>query len=92
LFSYGSGCGASFCLASNNPDVARYAQQCDPSQQLDNRRMLDVDEYDSILVAMEIIDLNDYESLDPDQWQLNGDLFYAGTSDHQRIYANGATA
>ncbi len=89
LFSYGSGCGASFCLASVNPSAAQFARQCDPSQQLDSRRKLDVTEYEAILTATENIDLNDNENLNPDQWQLRSDLFYVGTRDHQRIYASG---
>ncbi|MDH3695476.1 MAG: hydroxymethylglutaryl-CoA synthase [Gammaproteobacteria bacterium] len=88
LFSYGSGCGASYCLASVHPDAAQFARLCDPSEELNNRRKLSVTEYETVIKDTENTDLHENENLDPTQWNLSDNLRYLGTRNHQRVYVN----
>jgi len=88
LFSYGSGCGASYFIASVHPDAAQFARLCDPSEELNKRRKLSVDEYESVLKDTENTDLHENESLDPARWDLLENLLYLGTRDHQRMYVS----
>lgn len=89
LFSYGSGCGAAFCLGRVQAGAARYAARLDPQPALARRRKLDVPAYEAMLAACEAADESDHAVADPDAWQLEGDFFYVGTRDHVRRYRGG---
>ncbi len=92
LFSYGSGCGASYCLATVQTGAAKYAILCDPTEELKQRRQLSVDEYETIVKESETTDLHDNDKLDPARWHLTGNLLYVGTRNHQRVYVTGEAA
>lgn len=86
LFSYGSGCGATFCVGRIAASAARQAAALDPQADLDARRRLDIDEYERIMAESETGDL--VETLDPSRYGLDrGGLFYVGTREHVRRYA-----
>lgn len=84
LFSYGSGCGATFCVGNIAAQAARYATLLDPQAELDARRKLSIDEYESLMRYSENAD--DAESLDPGAFGLTGGLYYTGKADHMRQY------
>ncbi|MFU8878639.1 MAG: hydroxymethylglutaryl-CoA synthase family protein, partial [Wenzhouxiangellaceae bacterium] len=87
LFSYGSGCGATFCVGQVSEGAARWRPALDPAEQLAGRHRLAIDEYESLLTESEHAD--QVESLDPARYGLNGGLYYVGTRDHCRQYARG---
>ena len=89
LFSYGSGCGAAFSVARVSAGASAYRSAVDPSGHLDSRRRLAINEYERLCKASDQADQNEsVESaeIDPARWGLSGDLYYAGTVDHQRRY------
>lgn len=86
LFSYGSGCGAAFCLARAVPGFSAYANALDPEPSLDRRRQLSVAEYEAMLAACEACDLGQDIDLNPADWGLSEGLYYLGTRDHVRRY------
>jgi len=85
LFSYGSGCGATFCIGRIGEDAARWREALDPADQLAGRRRLTIDEYETLITATEQADTA--EQLDPSNYGLNGGLYYVGTRDHIRQYS-----
>jgi hydroxymethylglutaryl-CoA synthase len=91
MFSYGSGCGAAFCLGRVQPGAASHAARLDPADALARRRKLDVAGYEALLAACEADEATGSAVADPDAWQLEGDCFYVGTRDHVRRY-RGASA
>jgi hydroxymethylglutaryl-CoA synthase len=86
MFSYGSGCGAAFCLGRVQAGAARHAARLDPEHALARRRKLDVAAYEAVLAACEAAEANDSAIASPETWQLEGDCFYVGTRDHVRRY------
>lgn len=86
LFSYGSGCGASFILAKVVEGAMDYAEAIDPRDELEKRVKLSVEEYEQIITLAEEIDMNDGLAPDPARWNLKGDIFYLGTHNHSRQY------
>lgn len=85
LFSYGSGCGATFCLGRVSEGASSWSRALDPAEQLARRRRLDIATYESLVVAAEASDAA--ETLDPNDFGLPpGQLYYTGTRDHQRRY------
>ncbi|MEM7081349.1 MAG: hydroxymethylglutaryl-CoA synthase [Pseudomonadota bacterium] len=86
LFSYGSGCGASYMLARVADGAMDYADAINPRPDLEHRTKLSVDEYEHIIALAEEIDMNDGLAPDPATWQLKGDIFYLGTHNHSRQY------
>lgn len=87
LFSYGSGCGATFCIGRIVGGAAEWRARLDPAEQLARRRRLSIDEYEAMLVETEQADTAD--SLDPGRYGLDGGLYYVGTREHCRQYARG---
>ncbi|MDT8408182.1 MAG: hydroxymethylglutaryl-CoA synthase [Wenzhouxiangellaceae bacterium] len=87
LFSYGSGCGATFCIGRIAEDAARWRAALDPAVRMALRRRLDIDEYESLILQTEQADTA--ESLDPGRYGLSGGLYYTGTHDHCRQYSRG---
>src|SRR6056297_2060603 len=85
LFSYGSGCGATFCIGRIGEDAARWREALDPADQLASRRRLSIDEYEALITVTEQADTA--EQLDPSKYGLNGGLYYVGTRDHCRQYS-----
>ncbi|HBK57098.1 MAG TPA: hydroxymethylglutaryl-CoA synthase [Xanthomonadales bacterium] len=85
LFSYGSGCGATFCLARIAEAAADHAARLDPRPRLAQRQRLDIDGYERLMRACE--DGDRAESLDPASYGLHGrGLYFVGTRDHVRHY------
>lgn len=85
LFSYGSGCGATFCIGRIAGDAARWRDALDPAEQLADRRRLSIAEYEALIGETEQADMA--ERLDPARYGLNGGLYYVGTRDHCRQYS-----
>lgn len=86
LFSYGSGCGATFCLGRVAAGAARHAAALDPQPRLDARRRLDIAGYERIMRLSEEVDTA--PDLDPASYGLDGSgLYYVGTREHVRRYA-----
>lgn len=88
LFSYGSGCGAAFCVGEVVQGASRWAASLDPADDLAARRRLTIDEYERVMHACEEADHNEEEHLDPAAWGLAGPMFYTGTRDHKRCYSS----
>ncbi len=84
LFSYGSGCGATYCLGKITECAGEWEARLDPSAQLAARRRLSIDEYEYMVRAGEHADR--LESLNPDDYGLSGGLYYTGTRDDRRHY------
>lgn len=87
LFSYGSGCGATFCIGRIAEDAARWRDALDPAEQLAGRRRLSIAEYEALIGETEQADRA--ERLDPARYGLDGGLYYVGTRDHCRQYSSG---
>jgi hydroxymethylglutaryl-CoA synthase len=85
LFSYGSGCGATYCLGTIAAGAAGFAGKLDPQAQLDARHGLDIEAYERIMRLSESGD--SAERLEPQDYGLSGNgLYYTGTRDHIRQY------
>lgn len=84
LFSYGSGCGATYCLGRIGESAGQWEARLDPSAHLADRRRLNVAEYEHLVRAGEQADRQ--ASLKPRDFGLNHGLYYTGTQDHQRTY------
>jgi len=85
LFSYGSGCGATYCIGRIGENAADWREALDPADQLAARRRLSIDEYESLIRVTEQADTA--EQLDPSSYGLNGGLYFVGTREHCRQYA-----
>ena len=85
LFSYGSGCGATYCIAEVVNGAVAWHAQLDPAEHLAARRRLTIGQYESLMHQTEHADRA--ESLDPSSYDLKGGLYYVGTAEHQRRYA-----
>ena len=84
LFSYGSGCGATYCLGNVLPSAADWSAALDPAAQLAHRRELDLALYEEWTVKAE--DADRAEQLDPADYGLDGGVHYVGTREHRRQY------
>jgi len=87
LFSYGSGCGATYCIGRIGEQAARWREALDPADQLAARRRLSIEEYETVIDDTERADTA--QRLEPDHYGLNGGLYYVGTRDHRRQYSRG---
>ena len=87
LFSYGSGCGATYCIGRIAEGAAEWREALDPAEQLAARRRLEIDEYEALITASETADTA--ESLEPSRYGLDGGLYYVGTREHRRQYVRG---
>lgn len=87
LFSYGSGCGATYCIGRIDDRAAHWREALDPAEQLAARRRLSIEEYEGLIGDTEQADT--VERLDPARYGLDGGLYYVGTRDHRRQYSRG---
>jgi len=87
LFSYGSGCGATYCIGRIAEQAAQWREALDPAEQLAERKRLSIEEYEALIGDTEQADMA--EQLDPTRYGLNGGLYYVGTRDHCRQYSRG---
>ncbi|MCA1778893.1 MAG: hypothetical protein LC637_05800, partial [Xanthomonadaceae bacterium] len=85
LFSYGSGCGATFSVGMIEQHAHQWVAALDPADHLATRRHLAIPEYEAMIRANETAD--HAERLDPANYALEGGLYYLGTRDHRRIYS-----
>jgi len=85
LFSYGSGCGATYCIGNIVEGAERWRVALDPSEHLNGRRRLTIEEYEGLIRESEHSD--QLERLDPGHFSLQGGLYYTGTRDHCRQYS-----
>lgn len=84
LFSYGSGCGATYAIATIGEQAARWSGALDPSQMLASRRKLNVEEYEKMIQAYE--DSAPASKLNPSDFGIDSGLCFVGTEHHQRRY------
>lgn len=84
LFSYGSGCGATYCLGTVAAEAGQWEGRLDPAAQLEARRRLTIPEYENMVRAGEQADR--LETLDPADFGLSGGLYYTGTRNDRRHY------
>lgn len=84
LFSYGSGCGATYCIGQVVEGAERWRSALDPAEQLAARRRLSIEEYEELVRESEQSDR--LEELAPSSFGLKDGLFYTGTRDHCRQY------
>ncbi|MEM7054489.1 MAG: hydroxymethylglutaryl-CoA synthase [Pseudomonadota bacterium] len=84
LFSYGSGCGATYCIASVAESAAQWMKAIDPAEHLHTRRKLTIEDYERLIRLNESAD--SAERLDPTDYGHEHGLFYIGTHDHRRQY------
>lgn len=85
LFSYGSGCGATYCIGRIGDQAAHWREALDPAEQLAARRRLSIEEYEGLIGDTEQADT--VERLNPARYGLDGGLYYVGTRDHRRQYS-----
>jgi len=84
LFSYGSGCGATYSIGRIEDTAAAWRKALDPADALAARRRLTIPEYEDLVAQSERADTAD--RLDPARYGLNGGLYYLGTREHVRQY------
>ena len=84
LFSYGSGCGATYCLGTIADSAGAWQQALDPAAQLAARRRLNIPEYEDLVRQGEQADQQ--QTLDPAAYGLGPGLYYTGTRDDRRHY------
>ncbi len=84
LFSYGSGCGATYCIGTISEGADQWRDALDPSEHLSTRRQLNIDEYEALVLETDNADRQ--EKLEPSSFGLKDGLFYVGTRDHCRQY------
>ncbi len=84
LFSYGSGCGATYCVGQVSNSAADWVAALDPTQTLADRRRLSIAEYEKLVRANETADRT--ETLHPADFSLSGGLYYTGTRNDRRHY------
>jgi len=84
LFSYGSGCGATYCIGQIVDGADQWRAALDPSEHLSARRRLTIEQYEALIRQSE--DSDQLEHLDPEHFDLPGGLYYVGTRDHRRQY------
>ncbi len=84
LFSYGSGCGATYCLATIAAQAGEWQGRIDPAAALEARRRLSIEEYENMVRAGEQADRQ--QNLAPADFGLSGGLYYTGTRDDRRHY------
>jgi hydroxymethylglutaryl-CoA synthase len=84
LFSYGSGCGATYCLGKIAPTIHTFTSALDITSQLVQRRRLNIEDYEALIAEREVSD--QASRLDPSDYNLNHGLAYVGTRNHQRQY------
>lgn len=87
LFSYGSGCAASFSIAYLSPGFEQFKARIDPEVELNARTKITIDEYEDIMSSHVGADSNQEDGLDPNRWNLDGDFLFLGTRNHKRIYS-----
>ena len=84
LFSYGSGCGATYCLGRIAEEAGTWQSALDPTALLKQRRRLTISEYEDLVRAGEQSDRK--ETLDPADFGLASGLYYTGTRNDRRHY------
>lgn len=84
LFSYGSGCGASYCIGTVAESAAQWMTAIDPAEHLNTRRKLNIADYERLIQLNGSAD--SAERLDPAEYGHEHGLFYAGTRNHRRQY------
>ncbi|MEM1080422.1 MAG: hydroxymethylglutaryl-CoA synthase [Pseudomonadota bacterium] len=84
LFSYGSGCGATYCIGRVADAAGQWTAQLDPADDLKRRRRLSIDEYEHLIEQNQTADQQ--TSLTPEEFGHRQGLYYVGTRDHQRQY------
>ena len=84
LFSYGSGCGATYCEATVAESAGNWMSAMDPVEHLNQRRSLSMSDYEKLIVLNESADRT--ERLDPADYGHQSGLFYVGTRNHRRQY------
>ena len=84
LFSYGSGCGASYCVGTVTESAAQWMAAIDPVEHLNARRKLTIADYERLIRLNESAD--SVERLDPAEYGHERGLFYIGTRNHRRQY------
>ncbi len=86
LFSYGSGCTAEFLMGTGIEGAHSQISLHPPAHLLDQRIAIDAQQYEEILKASQIADLNDSTVCQPEHWGIQRSIVYQGTTQHQRRY------
>ncbi len=84
LFSYGSGCGATYCLGTITQQAGNWRARLDPAAHLESRRRLSIEEYEDMVRDGEIADRR--PQLNPADFGLSNGLYYTGTREDRRHY------
>jgi len=87
LFSYGSGCAASFQIAQPTPGFSQFKTQLKLKDELNARNRLTFQEYEKIIEFGAKTDINGNKLLDPSTWNLKGDVLFLGTQNNIRVYS-----
>ena len=84
LFSYGSGCGATWLKGSLQQTLDSHHHLLDPQPELNARKKLDVQTYEAWIRENE--QAHETKFLNPSNYGLNSCLAYLGTANHKRRY------
>jgi hydroxymethylglutaryl-CoA synthase len=87
LFSYGSGCAASFSIAYPTSGFGALRKAIDPEIDLNKRSKLSIEEYESIMTFSAEHEQKQSVKLNPARWGLRDDFLFLGTRNHVRHYS-----
>ncbi|WP_075186299.1 hydroxymethylglutaryl-CoA synthase family protein [Teredinibacter haidensis] len=88
LFSYGSGCAASWGIVYPTQGFEQYTHLIDPQPELDARKRLSVSEYENIVRTNDQLGTGDTERFASSDWGLTGKYLYLGNTNHIRQYSD----
>ena len=87
LFSYGSGCASSLCVANLVSDYDQWVDMADPSNELSARKKLSITQYEEWM-RMRNSQERANSILQPEKWGLTAPYLYLGNKDHVRQYSH----
>jgi hydroxymethylglutaryl-CoA synthase len=88
MFSYGSGCAASFGIAYPIPGCDQYKSLLDPGPELDERTKLSIADYEALFHTTTEISVDSEAKCDLNQWgHSDSNFHFLGTRDHIRRYS-----
>lgn len=88
LFSYGSGSGAEFTSVRITGEANGLMKVQNSEAELNSRKKLSVDEYESILDKCANMDLEGADVCRPETWNLKKRFLYLGTRGNKRVYSS----
>lgn len=86
VFSYGSGCAASYSIFSLVEGYERWKAVIDPGSLLNERRKLSIAEYERVMSKRDEV-IKESGVINPEDWDLTSNYLYIGNRNHIRQYS-----